>query len=435
MILFQIACVLFLSFSQAGVPFLTLAPGARALGMGSAFTAIADDATASYYNPAGLAFQDNISFASMNSVFLPGIGQVFYQEVFDREVPRGPSLDFFYPGVRHLYFGGTYSISNAHSLGFGYSYFTHGMAVAYDEDGMVLDTFERYDYAVIISYGGRAHKNLGIGISLKLIGSFRYPSWVAEEIYGMEGGSVGMIAADAGLLYRAGESGFSLGLDFQNLGKGRLDYGVFGNRDPLPLLYRVGAAYSRVFPGKIPHVHDRTRITLSVDHVSDLVGPINEHWWCAGGEITLNDILAVRAGYFIGGQNIPPGMTGGCGLKLGAVTADIGVGKSIYYIDYSYWRFQIGIESLTWIDGAPEPAIAGISSAIIPGAGQFYNGEGVKGILMSLAAFKLGEMCYGSRDQGVLFLNTKNVLLTVVHLASIADAINTAKSKKQAFSN
>ncbi len=40
--------------SQAGVIFLLLPPGARASGMGDAFTSIADDANATYWNPAGL---------------------------------------------------------------------------------------------------------------------------------------------------------------------------------------------------------------------------------------------------------------------------------------------------------------------------------------------------------------------------------------------
>ncbi|MBD3234192.1 MAG: PorV/PorQ family protein [candidate division Zixibacteria bacterium] len=40
--------------SRAGVIFLLLPPGARASAMGDAFTSIADDATATYWNPAGL---------------------------------------------------------------------------------------------------------------------------------------------------------------------------------------------------------------------------------------------------------------------------------------------------------------------------------------------------------------------------------------------
>lgn len=40
--------------SQTAVPFLLIAPGARAGGMGETFVAIADDATATHWNPAGL---------------------------------------------------------------------------------------------------------------------------------------------------------------------------------------------------------------------------------------------------------------------------------------------------------------------------------------------------------------------------------------------
>ncbi len=40
--------------SDAGVLFLRIAPGARAAGMGEAFVAVADDATATHWNPAGL---------------------------------------------------------------------------------------------------------------------------------------------------------------------------------------------------------------------------------------------------------------------------------------------------------------------------------------------------------------------------------------------
>ena len=50
------------SYAQAGgaaVPFLLIAPDARASGMGEVGTAIADDINAVYWNPAGLGFQTN----------------------------------------------------------------------------------------------------------------------------------------------------------------------------------------------------------------------------------------------------------------------------------------------------------------------------------------------------------------------------------------
>ena len=63
MFLASIAVLTFLTsntlFAQgeAAVPFLMIAPGARAGGMGEAGVAIASDATAIFWNPAGLAFQ------------------------------------------------------------------------------------------------------------------------------------------------------------------------------------------------------------------------------------------------------------------------------------------------------------------------------------------------------------------------------------------
>ena len=45
-----------LAQSEAGAIFLLIAPGARAGGMGEAQTAVANDAYASYWNPAGLGF-------------------------------------------------------------------------------------------------------------------------------------------------------------------------------------------------------------------------------------------------------------------------------------------------------------------------------------------------------------------------------------------
>ncbi|MGQ9604297.1 MAG: PorV/PorQ family protein [bacterium] len=56
--------VAFASDSNA-MPFLRMGVGARALAMGGAFTAIADDATAAYWNPAGLAKIEHIEATFM----------------------------------------------------------------------------------------------------------------------------------------------------------------------------------------------------------------------------------------------------------------------------------------------------------------------------------------------------------------------------------
>jgi hypothetical protein len=53
-------------------PFVSLGVGARSLGMGGGFTALADDATSIHYNPAGLASLEYQEFAFMHSLLMEG---------------------------------------------------------------------------------------------------------------------------------------------------------------------------------------------------------------------------------------------------------------------------------------------------------------------------------------------------------------------------
>ena len=57
--------------------FLSHGVGARALGMGSSFVSIADDATATYWNPAGLVQIPRRAFAAMYSDSFGATQEVF----------------------------------------------------------------------------------------------------------------------------------------------------------------------------------------------------------------------------------------------------------------------------------------------------------------------------------------------------------------------
>lgn len=74
------------AISEGGAIFLLIRPGARASGMGSAFCAIADDATATYFNPAGLAFlakEDRVHLTTADIKNWPQLARAFQGEEHD----------------------------------------------------------------------------------------------------------------------------------------------------------------------------------------------------------------------------------------------------------------------------------------------------------------------------------------------------------------
>ena len=90
-VIFMLVISLFLGFigeasatneSQAAVLMLLIEPGARGWGMGKAFRAIADDATAGFYNPAGLARlnKENKNLTFMHTNWLPAMAEDMYYD-------------------------------------------------------------------------------------------------------------------------------------------------------------------------------------------------------------------------------------------------------------------------------------------------------------------------------------------------------------------
>ena len=133
--------------SHAAATFLLFAPSARAAGMGNAYVAIADDANATYYNPAALA-----------SLQIHSLSTTLY-----KPVPRLASDIFSSFGAY------THPFSGIGNLGYSLIYSSLGEQQRTDEEGTLLGTFKSYGMALGVSYGTHLFKNLALGITVKFI--------------------------------------------------------------------------------------------------------------------------------------------------------------------------------------------------------------------------------------------------------------------------
>lgn len=241
-----------------GANFLKIGVGARAAAMGEAFTAVADDSTSLYWNPAGLTRVQGRELSAMYNVWFEGIGQGYVSVGF-------PLL------------GGTMAL--------GTNYVSMGDLEGRDESGNPTGAFQAYDLAVCVGFAGRLGK-LSLGLSGGMI-----RSTIAAD-------SKSAFLSTVGGLFEINQS-FSVGAVAQNLGTKLGD-------DPLPLILKVGLSLER---GSFSLAAD---IGKSQD--TDL-------YYCVGIESWIGNVVALRAGYRTG-RDVGPGWTAGLGFKMGGFGLD-----------------------------------------------------------------------------------------------------------------
>ncbi len=129
------------------VPFLQIEPDSRASGMGMAGVAVADNAYAPFWNPAGLAGQQGTEVSFTHAPWLPALGA---------------NLSYDHLSAKH-------GLGKAGTLGGHLTYFDLGTQTATDETGFELGTFSSYEFALGLSYGYPITENLAVGTGARLI--------------------------------------------------------------------------------------------------------------------------------------------------------------------------------------------------------------------------------------------------------------------------
>ncbi len=204
---------------EAGAVFLLIAPGAGAAGVGEAQVAKADDAYASFYNPAGLGFINSTELAAMHVNWLPNLADDIYYE----------------------YLGYSRPIDGLGTLGGNFVFLNLGEQLETDELGNPGDTFKSYMWALTNSFGTMVSDNSSVGISFKLFQQKLADSGTGS---GEEGdGSSTDFAFDVGYL---GDFDFMrLGLSISNIGP-KIDFIDADQADPAPTNMKLGI-FSEVY--------------------------------------------------------------------------------------------------------------------------------------------------------------------------------------------
>ncbi len=290
--------------------FLKMEIGARGLAMGSAFVATADDATATFWNPAGLA-------------------RLMSTEVSVHQVNWLANME--------LKYGNIVIPAGDNKFGFFISTLNYGEwdVTTIDSPQGTGEKFGAQDLALGISYARSLTDRFSFGATIK---------YITQRIWHMNASAM---AFDIGTMFKTQLKGLRIGMSFSNFGSKMTMLGkdakVFHDVGPeiegndeqinayleteewdLPLSFRVGVAMDVID-------NSYSKLILAVDTIApnDNLEYVN-----TGFEYGLKKFLFLRAGYkslFL--QDSETGLTLGTGIHY-AIT-----NKVKFKFDYAYADF------------------------------------------------------------------------------------------------
>jgi len=134
---------------EAAVPFLLLAPDSRHAGIGESGTGLADNSSAIFWNPAGIAFQTGSEVGITHANWLPQF-----------------NLDLSYDYVTYRQYIEAIDGSVTASL----TYMNYGKFQRTASDGpTVIGEFNSFDIGATIGYATKLSDDWGIGFNFRFI--------------------------------------------------------------------------------------------------------------------------------------------------------------------------------------------------------------------------------------------------------------------------
>lgn len=312
-----VASSLSFGFNKVGTtaaPFLKIEYGARPVGMGGSFVALANDPSGIYYNPAGVAEVKNAQFMGGYTVWFAGLTYNY--------------ATFVLPTSRVNF-----------SLWGSFLYSDDIMVTTVENPEGTGQTCSYIDGLLGITFSAFLSDRLSVGISGK---------YIQQKLYNE---SASTFALDIGSILRTPLRGTRLGMCLVNYG-GRMQ--LFGNdliiqtdpwpefsgnpdvearltseSFPLPLAFKLGIAFDFLGADDAFFISRDHRITLAADGIHPNDGEEKIQF---GIEYALYNTLFLRGGYKVNYDTEK--FTGGAGMKFA-------VGQRTFAVDYAYVDMDI----------------------------------------------------------------------------------------------
>ncbi len=348
-ILISLAALLCLSTSVKAVddtmnplitamPSLSIAPDARAAGMGDVGVATEADFNSQYWNPAKYAYM----------------------------YTKGGITANYTPWLRLAYLAGFYNFGDlAGGIGASFTYFSMGDVALTDAQGQTLQNVRPNEWALDLSYFRKLHEYVSMSVAVRFLYSDLNNGVNSTATGATEMHPAWTMAADIALYYKQpielpmGTSHFSLGFSLKNLG-GKMTYADDGSSNFIPASMNLGVGYelpcdqhnfltfnletnkllvpsrkSKFAPDETTHLYTQEEYSQInpakgwFQSFADAPGgakeEFNEVRWGAGIEYSYNKQFFARAGYsyenyYKGNRNY---VTFGAGFHLSIVTLDV----------------------------------------------------------------------------------------------------------------
>ena len=275
---------------------LHIEPGSRPAGLGKAFTGLADDVNASYYNPGGLALQEKNGITVMHE-------------------PRGTDQlkDMFYDYAAFAYNTGKYG-----TVCFDVIYSDAGKSDITDENNRVLGQMHMYGAAPSLFWSYPLRKDLGVGAGI---------TYAYEHLTDQAGGTDDQLLFNGGVLYKTPVKGLSGGFAFNNIGTNKTGTRVNEGEEAEvswapPRTMRMGVAYGVLSTdiNDLTFAADASKLLMNLDE--SLGDEFGQAVYSGGAEYIYAKMIAVRAGYYNDSWGEIKGLTLGFGFAYKGLSFD-----------------------------------------------------------------------------------------------------------------